>query len=308
MLADVLVEGARTAEDAGSGTAPDAGSASGELEEKLADVLAFLRRRLTGEFEVDDFGFDPELTDTVLMARARPLYQRWFRVEVRGHREHPGRRRRARRRQPLRGDRDRLADDVDRRPRRAPAAPVPADARAPTSSSRCPSSASWPARAARPSRATPTPSGCSPAASSSACGPRVSRASASRSASGTSCSGSAAAGSSRPRCAPGRRSCRARSSAPRRSTRPRQHADRWPGCSACRTSRSRRRCRGWARSGSSRCRASGSSSSASRCAPTSTAEHAAEDPMLVFDLTDQVRQTIQQTLYALLVQRRSVFF
>ena len=37
-------------------------------------------------------------------------------------------------------------------------------------------------------------------------------------------------------------------------------------------------------------------------------EHAAEDPMLVFDLTDQVRQTIQQTLYALLVQRRSVFF
>jgi 1-acyl-sn-glycerol-3-phosphate acyltransferase len=35
---------------------------------------------------------------------------------------------------------------------------------------------------------------------------------------------------------------------------------------------------------------------------------AADDPMLVFDLTDQVRQTIQQTLYALLVQRRSVFF
>jgi 1-acyl-sn-glycerol-3-phosphate acyltransferase len=35
---------------------------------------------------------------------------------------------------------------------------------------------------------------------------------------------------------------------------------------------------------------------------------AAEDPMTVFDLTDQVRQTIQQTLYSLLVQRRSVFF
>ena len=35
---------------------------------------------------------------------------------------------------------------------------------------------------------------------------------------------------------------------------------------------------------------------------------AAEDPMLVFDLTDQVRQTIQQTLYQLLVQRQSVFF
>ena len=35
---------------------------------------------------------------------------------------------------------------------------------------------------------------------------------------------------------------------------------------------------------------------------------AAEDPMLVFDLTDQIRQSIQQTLYSLLVQRRSIFF
>ena len=35
---------------------------------------------------------------------------------------------------------------------------------------------------------------------------------------------------------------------------------------------------------------------------------AADDPMLVFNLTDQVRETIQQTLYKLLMQRRSVFF
>jgi 1-acyl-sn-glycerol-3-phosphate acyltransferase len=35
---------------------------------------------------------------------------------------------------------------------------------------------------------------------------------------------------------------------------------------------------------------------------------AADDPMLVFNLTDQVRETIQHTLYQLLVQRRSVFF
>ena len=34
---------------------------------------------------------------------------------------------------------------------------------------------------------------------------------------------------------------------------------------------------------------------------------AADDPMLVFDLTDQVRETIQQTLYSLLMQRKSVF-
>lgn len=35
---------------------------------------------------------------------------------------------------------------------------------------------------------------------------------------------------------------------------------------------------------------------------------AAEDPMLVFEVTDQVRETIQQTLYSVLVTRRSVFF
>lgn len=35
---------------------------------------------------------------------------------------------------------------------------------------------------------------------------------------------------------------------------------------------------------------------------------AAEDPMLMFNLTDQVREQIQHTLYRLLVQRRSVFF
>ena len=35
---------------------------------------------------------------------------------------------------------------------------------------------------------------------------------------------------------------------------------------------------------------------------------AAEDPMLVFDLADQVRQTIQQTLYELLLKRGSAFF
>jgi 1-acyl-sn-glycerol-3-phosphate acyltransferase len=45
--------------------------------------------------------------------------------------------------------------------------------------------------------------------------------------------------------------------------------------------------------------------------PIETASYgaaAADDPMLVFNLTDQVRETIQSTLYSLLMQRRSVFF
>ena len=45
--------------------------------------------------------------------------------------------------------------------------------------------------------------------------------------------------------------------------------------------------------------------------PIDTVQHgvaAADDPMLVFNLTDQVRETIQHTLYRLLMSRRSVFF
>jgi 1-acyl-sn-glycerol-3-phosphate acyltransferase len=46
--------------------------------------LAFLRRRVTGEFEVDEYGFDAEVTERFLLAAVRPLAQKWFRVEVRG--------------------------------------------------------------------------------------------------------------------------------------------------------------------------------------------------------------------------------
>jgi 1-acyl-sn-glycerol-3-phosphate acyltransferase len=55
-----------------------------EWERKVASTLAFVRRRLTGDVEVDEFGFDPELTDHVLLALLRPLYEHYFRVEVRG--------------------------------------------------------------------------------------------------------------------------------------------------------------------------------------------------------------------------------
>jgi 1-acyl-sn-glycerol-3-phosphate acyltransferase len=39
---------------------------------------------VTGEYEVDEFGFDPELTDGVLLAPFRRLYDSWFRVEAQG--------------------------------------------------------------------------------------------------------------------------------------------------------------------------------------------------------------------------------
>jgi 1-acyl-sn-glycerol-3-phosphate acyltransferase len=53
-------------------------------EQVLADLLAFLRRRAAGDYPVDDFGFDTDLSDNVLLPLLRPLYQRWFRVETIG--------------------------------------------------------------------------------------------------------------------------------------------------------------------------------------------------------------------------------
>jgi 1-acyl-sn-glycerol-3-phosphate acyltransferase len=65
------------------------GSAATEIfgddaDRKLAEFLAFLRRRLTGDYTVDEYGLDPEVTDRFLLAAVRPLATKWFRVEVRG--------------------------------------------------------------------------------------------------------------------------------------------------------------------------------------------------------------------------------
>ena len=53
-------------------------------ERNVAGGLAFLRRRLAGEYEVDDFGFDPHLTEGVAIPALKPLYDKWFRTEVSG--------------------------------------------------------------------------------------------------------------------------------------------------------------------------------------------------------------------------------
>ncbi len=40
------------------------------LDENIAEWLDFLRRRVTGDYEVDEFGFDAELTDRVVHGAA----------------------------------------------------------------------------------------------------------------------------------------------------------------------------------------------------------------------------------------------
>ena len=53
-------------------------------DRKLAGLLAFLRRRITGDYEVDEFGFDQEITDRFLLTALRPLAEKWFRIDVHG--------------------------------------------------------------------------------------------------------------------------------------------------------------------------------------------------------------------------------
>ncbi len=54
------------------------------LEERVGEFADFLRRRLTGQYGVDEFGFDPDLTDHVVLPLLRPLYEKWFRVDTVG--------------------------------------------------------------------------------------------------------------------------------------------------------------------------------------------------------------------------------
>lgn len=64
-------------------TAPAVAPARNPLELKLASGLAFLRRRLAGEYEVDEFGFDREFNDALLQL-PRAIYRHWFRTELFG--------------------------------------------------------------------------------------------------------------------------------------------------------------------------------------------------------------------------------
>lgn len=59
-------------------------SATPDWERRLADLLSFARRRIAGDYQIDEFGFDRDLTENVLMPPLKPLYEKWFRVETIG--------------------------------------------------------------------------------------------------------------------------------------------------------------------------------------------------------------------------------
>ena len=55
-----------------------------ELAKRIARVAEFIRKRMMGDYTVDEFGFDPHLNDAIFLPLLRVFFNSWFRVEVSG--------------------------------------------------------------------------------------------------------------------------------------------------------------------------------------------------------------------------------
>ena len=68
----------------GAGAAHETPAEPNGLVQRVAAVAEFLRRRVTGDYTIDEFGFDPHFNDAIVMPLLRTLFKGWFRVEVTG--------------------------------------------------------------------------------------------------------------------------------------------------------------------------------------------------------------------------------
>ncbi len=55
-----------------------------ELAKRIAAVAEFVRKRMMGDYTVDEYGFDQHLNDSVFLPLLRVFFNSWFRVEVSG--------------------------------------------------------------------------------------------------------------------------------------------------------------------------------------------------------------------------------
>ncbi|WP_137145782.1 lysophospholipid acyltransferase family protein [Mycolicibacterium sp. CR10] len=55
-----------------------------ELAKRIASVADFISKRMMGDYTVDEFGFDPHLNDAIFLPLLRVFFNSWFRVEVSG--------------------------------------------------------------------------------------------------------------------------------------------------------------------------------------------------------------------------------
>ncbi len=58
--------------------------AAGELVSRISAAADFLRKRLAGDYTVDEFGFDPQYNDALVLPVLRFFFEKWFRVDVSG--------------------------------------------------------------------------------------------------------------------------------------------------------------------------------------------------------------------------------
>lgn len=57
---------------------------SDRLVRGLTSMARFVRRRIAGDYALDEHGFDAELLDMVFLPAVRPLAEKWFRLQVSG--------------------------------------------------------------------------------------------------------------------------------------------------------------------------------------------------------------------------------
>jgi 1-acyl-sn-glycerol-3-phosphate acyltransferase len=63
---------------------PTAEEIPSELAKRVAAGAEFIRKRLMGDYTVDEFGFDQHLNDAIFLPLLRVFFKSWFRVEVSG--------------------------------------------------------------------------------------------------------------------------------------------------------------------------------------------------------------------------------
>ncbi len=68
----------------GAGGASTVDETPSELAKRIASVAEFVRKRMMGDYTVDEFGFDQHLNNAIFLPLLRMLYNSWFRVEVSG--------------------------------------------------------------------------------------------------------------------------------------------------------------------------------------------------------------------------------
>ncbi|MBX7435025.1 acyltransferase family protein [Mycobacterium sp. Y57] len=64
--------------------APEADATPNELAKRITAIADFVGKRMTGDYVVDEFGFDSHLNDAIFLPLLRVFFKSWFRVEVSG--------------------------------------------------------------------------------------------------------------------------------------------------------------------------------------------------------------------------------